>query len=214
MTSMSATDWDDRYRDTDLVWSATPNRWVAQETELLAPGRALDMACGEGRNSIFLAQQGWGVTGVDFSGEAIAKSRRLALAQQPPVTVDWRCSDATRFAEPSSYDLAMLVYLQLPAPQRRLAIRAAWQSLRSGGVLLVIAHHSDNLASGVGGPQDPAVLYTQDDVLTDLTDVGTHYTTQRAARVERAVEGQDRPALDTLVRVAKPDPIHPERTHP
>ena len=203
MTSMSATDWDDRYRGTDLVWSATPNRWVAQETALLTAGRALDLACGEGRNSIFLAQQGWYVTGVDFSQEAIAKAERLEQAQQTPITVDWRCADATQFAEPSNYDLTMLVYLQLPAPQRRLAIRAAWQSLRSGGVLLVIAHHSDNLASGVGGPQDPAVLYTQDDVLTGLTDVGAHYTTQRAARVDRPVEGQDRPALDTLVRVAK-----------
>ena len=203
MTSMSATDWDDRYRGTDLVWSATPNRWVAQETALLTPGRALDLACGEGRNSIFLAQQGWDVTGVDFSGEAIAKSRRLALAQQPPVTVDWRCADATRFAEPTSYDVAMLVYLQLPASQRRLAIRAAWESLRPGGVLLVIAHHSDNLASGVGGPQDPVVLYTQHEVLTDLTDAGARYTTERAERVDRPVEGQDQPALDTLVRVAK-----------
>ena len=203
MTSMSATDWDDRYRGTDLVWSATPNQWVAGETAPLTPGRALDLACGEGRNSIFLAHQGWDVTGVDFSHEAVAKAHRLAQAQQTPVTVDWRCADATRFDEPSSYDLAMLVYLQLPASQRRAAIRAAWQSLRRGGVLLVIDHHSDNLASGVGGPQDPALLYTQDDVLTDLTDVGAHYKTERVARVDRPVEGQDRPALDTLVRVAK-----------
>lgn len=203
MTAMTAKDWDDRYRSTELVWSTTPNRWVAEETATLTPGRALELACGEGRNSIFLAQQGWDVTGVDFSGEAIAKSRRLALAQQTPVTVDWRCADATEFAEPSSYDLAMLVYLQLPASQRRATIRAAWQSLRSGGVLLVIAHHSENPAAGVGGPQDPAVLYTQDDVLTDLTDVGAHFTTERAARVDRPVEGQERPALDTLVRVAK-----------
>ncbi len=70
-------------------------------------------------------------------------------------------------------------------------------------MLLVIAHHSDNLASGVGGPQDPVVLYTQHEVLTDLTDVGARYTTQGAERVDRPVEGRDRPALDTLVRVAK-----------
>ena len=203
MTSMSAKDWDDRYRGTDLVWSATPNRWVAEETATLRPGRALDLACGEGRNSIFLAQQGWDVIGVDFSGVAIAKSHRLALAQQPPISVDWRCADATQFDEPSSYELAMLVYLQLPAPQRRAAVRAAWQSLRPGGVLLVIAHHSDNLATGVGGPQDPAVLYSQDDVLADLTAAGAHYKTQRAERVERPIEGQDRAALDTLVRVTK-----------
>jgi SAM-dependent methyltransferase len=200
---MSARDWDDRYRGTDLVWSATPNRWVAEETATLTPGRALDLACGEGRNSIFLAQQGWDVTGVDFSGEAIAKSHRLALAQQPPITIDWRRADATQFDEPNSYDLAMLVYLQLSAPQRREAIRAGWQSLRPGGVLLVIAHHSDNLAAGVGGPQDPVVLYTQDDVLADLTAAGAQYTTQRAERVERPVEGQDRAALDVLVGVVK-----------
>ncbi len=203
MTSMLATDWDDRYRGTELVWSAMPNRWVVEETSALEPGRALDLACGEGRNSIFLAQQGWQVTGVDFSQEAIAKARRLALAQQPPVTVDWRCADATQFVEPSSYDLAMLVYLQLPATQRQEAVRAASDSLRSGGVLLVIAHHSDNLAAGVGGPQDPAAPYTQDDVLADLSTCGAKFVMQRAERVDRPIEGQDQPALDTLVCGAK-----------
>jgi SAM-dependent methyltransferase len=203
MTSMSEQDWDDRYRGTDLVWSAIPNRWVAEQTAALAPGRALDLGCGEGRNSIFLAQRGWDVTGVDFSGEAIAKARRLTLAQQAPLAIDWRRADATEFDEPTSYDLAMLVYLQLPVPQRREAIRAAWQALRPGGVLLVIAHHSDNLTTGAGGPQDPAVLYTQDDVLTDLSAIGAMYTTQRAERVERPIEGEDRAALDTLVSVVK-----------
>lgn len=203
MTSMSATDWDDRYRGTDLVWSAAPNRWVAEESSMLTPGRALDLACGEGRNSIYLAQQGWQVTGVDFSGEAIAKAKRRAVAQQPTVSVDWRCADATEFDEPAAYDLAMLVYLQLPEPARREAIRAAWRSLKPSGVLLVIAHHSDNLTAGVGGPQEAAVLYSQDDVLGDLDAGGWHYVTQRAERVQRPVDGQDRAALDTVVHVAK-----------
>jgi hypothetical protein len=70
-------------------------------------------------------------------------------------------------------------------------------------VLLVIAHHSDNLTTGVGGPQDPAVLYTQDDVLTDLSAAGAMYATQRAERVERPIKGEDRAALDTLVSVVK-----------
>jgi 2-polyprenyl-3-methyl-5-hydroxy-6-metoxy-1,4-benzoquinol methylase len=142
---------------------------VAEETAGLTPGRALDLACGEGRNSIYLVQQGWQVTGADFSREAITKAQRLALAQQPPITIEWRCVDATHFSEPSHYDLAMLIYLQLPATQRSAVVQAAWNSVRPGGQLLVIAHHSDNLTAGIGGPQDPAVLYTQGDVLTDLS---------------------------------------------
>jgi len=203
MTSMSAAEWDDRYRGTDLVWSATPNRWVAEETAGLTPGRALDLACGEGRNSIYLAQRGWQVTAVDFSRVAIAKTERLALAQQPPVTIEWRYVDATQFSEPSRFDLAMVVYLQLPAKQRRSAVQAAWNSVRPGGLLLIIAHHSDNLTAGVGGPQDPAVLYTQDDVLADLSAYEAQMVVQRAERVRRPVPGQETAALDTLVRVRK-----------
>jgi len=167
------------------------------------PGRALDLACGEGRNSIYLAQQGWQVTGADFSPVAIAKAERLALAQQPPVTIEWRCLDATTFSEPSQYDLAMLIYLQVPGPQRRAAVGAAWESLRPAGRLLVVAHHLENLSAGVGGPQDPAVLYTPDDVLADLSSYGTQVVVERAERVSRRIPGQDTAALDTLVRVRK-----------
>jgi SAM-dependent methyltransferase len=83
MTSMSAADWDSRYGGTDLVWGATPNMWVEQEIAGLTPGRALDLACGEGRNSIWLAARGWQVTGVDFSAAALAKAETLARAPSP-----------------------------------------------------------------------------------------------------------------------------------
>jgi hypothetical protein len=61
MTSMSAADWDSRYSGSDLIWGSEPNLWVEQETAGLPPGRALDLACGEGRNSIWLAGRGWQV---------------------------------------------------------------------------------------------------------------------------------------------------------
>ncbi len=87
---MSAQDWDARYRDRDLVWGARPNTWVEAEIAL-PPGRALDLACGEGRNSIWLAQRGWQVTGIDFSHEAIRKARTLAASElSQPEAVDLR----------------------------------------------------------------------------------------------------------------------------
>ena len=204
MTSMSAADWDARYRGAELVWSATPNMWVEQETAGLMPGRALDLACGEGRNSIWLARRGWQVTGVDFSAAALAKAQTLALGHdRPTVTVDWRCADATTFRSSIDFDLALLVYLQLSARPRLAAVRSAWNSLAPDGFLLVIAHHTDNLRHGIGGPQDPAVLYTAEDVVADLAAIDAAAAVERAERVLRPVDGAGRPALDTVVRARK-----------
>lgn len=75
-----------------------------------------------------------------------------------------------------------------------------------GGTLLVIAHHYDNLTDGVGGPQDPAVLYSERDVIADLGVIDCSAIVERAERVARPVLGTDRPALDTVVRARKLGP--------
>jgi SAM-dependent methyltransferase len=68
---MGPDEWDARYAGTDLVWGPGANRWVVEYTSDLPPGRAVDLACGEGRNALFLAERGWTVIGVDFSARAI-----------------------------------------------------------------------------------------------------------------------------------------------
>ena len=206
MTSMSAADWDSRYRGTDLVWGARPNVWVEQEIAGLTPGHALDLACGEGRNSIWLAAHGWQVTGVDFSAAALAKADTLARGHHPPVTVDWQRADVTTFRSSTPVDLALLAYVQLPAAGRLKAIMSAWNCLAPGGILLIVAHHTDNLTDGVGGPQDPAVLYSDRDVVADLGAIDCSARVERNERVARAVAGNDRPALDTVVRARKLGP--------
>ncbi len=202
---MSAADWDDRYRGEDLVWGIAANRWVEQELAGSTPGRVLDMACGEGRNSIWLAQHGWQVTGVDFSAEAITKARALAAEHTDPSMhpVEWICADATSFTTDIAFDVVILVYLQLPADQRRAAIAAAWAALATGGTLIVIAHHTDNLEFGVGGPRDLATLYTASDIATDLAAAGARVTVESSQQVLRPVNGADRPALDALFRGRK-----------
>lgn len=195
---MDAAMWDERYRAAELVWGAAPNRWVEQEVGDLPTGRAIDLACGEGRNALWLAARGWQVTAVDFSAVALEKGRTLESRQPAGATpVDWQCHDATEVQVEPVYDLALLCYLQLPAPLRGRAVRNAAAALAPGGVLLVIAHDSANLTEGTGGPQDPAVLYTAADVVDDL---GGALSVDRADAVLRPVDGAQRPAIDALLR--------------
>jgi DNA-binding FrmR family transcriptional regulator len=205
-------DWNRRYDDSALVWSAAPNQFVESELADLSPGRAIDVAAGEGRNSIWLAEHGWHVTAADFSRTGLDKGRAIAEHHGGDLRIDWLLADVVRDdLGRGSYDLAVVAYLQLPAEQRRAAVRRAFSALRDGGTLLVVAHDSTNLSEGTGGPQDPAVLYTAEDVLADLDE--ERYDVLRAERVSRDVppaedgtEQEPRTAYDALVRVVRTDP--------
>jgi SAM-dependent methyltransferase len=200
---MDAADWDARYAEAELVWSRGPNRLVETECADLPPGRAVDLACGEGRNAIWLASRGWEVTAVDFSRVALDKGRRLA----GDVEVEWVCADATQWRG-KGYDLAVVAYFQVPAADRRTAVRHLVDSLRPGGTLLWVGHDSTNLTEGTGGPQDPAVLMTAEDLLADLE--GMAVDVERAGRVARVVGAPDghgaateRTAWDCVVRLRR-----------
>jgi SAM-dependent methyltransferase len=195
-------DWDRRYAAAELLWSAEPNRFLAAEVAGLAPGRALDLACGEGRNALWLAERGWRVTAVDFSPVALGRARELAGRRA--VEVGWVEADVRTWVPPiGAFDLVALLYLQLPPGERRGVLAAAASALAPGGTLLLVAHDLANLAEGHGGPQDPAVLTTHGEVTAELAGL----LIERAERVERPVslpDGGEARALDTLVRASRP----------
>jgi SAM-dependent methyltransferase len=192
-------DWNRRYGETDLVWTAEPSRFLVAEAEALAPGRALDLACGEGRNALWLARRGWDVVGVDFSEVALEKAR--ARAARDGVALELVCADLLDYRPPRlAFDLVLVFYLHLPAPERRLVLACAAEAVAPGGTLLLVGHDADNLARGAGGPSDPAVLYTPDEIAAELPGL----TIEKAERVLREVEGERRPAIDALVRATRP----------
>lgn len=196
---MDAAAWDQRYASSDLVWSAEPNRFVAAELADLPAARALDLATGEGRNAIWLAGRGWRVTAVDFSAVAVDKGRQLA--RRAGVEVDWTVADlADHRPAAGGFELVLAAYLHLPAALLSTVLRRAADALAPGGVLLVVGHDVDNIAHGVGGPQDPALLYTPESVRADLGGLRV----DRAERVRRPVAGAPREAIDTLVRAHRP----------
>jgi len=195
--------WNRRYAGSELIWTAQPNRFLVAETAGLPPGRALDVACGEGRNGVWLAEQGWRATGIDFSDVALAKARQLAEARG--VEAEWVQGDVVAHRpQERAYDLVIVFYLQLPEAGRRQALRAAAGAVAAGGTLLVVAHDSSNAERGHGGPQDPAVLYSAADVAADLDGAGLEV--ERAEVVERPLQTPDgeRTALDALFRACRP----------
>jgi SAM-dependent methyltransferase len=201
---MESAYWDQRYASQDLVWTADANRFLMDETAGLAPGCALDLASGEGRNAMWLAQQGWNVRAVDFSGVATEKGRQIASARHIDERIEFETADLRRY-EPGlqCFDLVVMVYLHIPQLELQPIIARAAQAVAPGGTLLLIGHDSENLVRGFGGPQTAEMLYTADQVVAAL---GGTLVIDKAQRVERAIATQDgqRIALDCLVRAHKP----------
>ncbi len=209
---MDSRAWDLRYADSEFVWTVRPNRFLVEEAVGLAPGRALDVACGEGRNAVWLAQRGWQVTGVDFSQAGLEKAR--ALATERHVHPEWIHADLLAYRpEQRAFDLVLIFYLQLPAEPRCHVVRAAADAVAPGGTLLVVAHDRENLDHGHGGPQDPVVLYSAEDLVSDLDRQRVAHRPCRA----RAPAGADpgRRAGRARRAAAREPPLNApgERTH-
>ncbi len=204
---MDAADWDAKYAGTELMWSLTPNQWVEEVVADLTPGRALDLAAGEGRNALWLAERGWQATAVDFSRVALERGAELAAQRLGPEASRFTIEEAdllTHRPEARAYDLVMVVYLQVNPQFRAIAMRAAADAVAPGGMLLVTAHDSDNLVDGFGGPPNAAVLYAAHDVVADIEGSGLDVV--RAERVTRivATDAGERRALDCLVVATRP----------
>ena len=204
---MDAKDWDERYSATDLVWSAEPNRFVAELISPLTPGSAIDIAAGEGRNAIWLAQQGWTVTATDYSSVAVermgARAAEVLGAQAARLTP--LVADATVAAPggPAAYDLALFSYLQLPPAEWKVALRNGVEAVRPGGHVLVIGHSARNLTEGWGGPSAREVLYDPDEVVDAVE--GLPVAVEHADIRVRPVDTEDGPrvALDTVVMLRR-----------
>lgn len=195
---MQREDWDRKYAETEQLWSLEPNRVLADEAAALEPGRALDLACGEGRHAIYLARLGWRVTAVDFSEIAVAKAHKRAA--NAGVEVDFRSVDLLDFEpEYRAFDLVLVFFLQLPSDERRVVLGRVAGALASGGMFILVGHDLLNMSEGVGGPSDPDVLYTPEDIVAEVPGLEI----EKAERVLRDVADADRPAIDVLVRARR-----------
>jgi SAM-dependent methyltransferase len=195
---MKGVDWDKRYATSPLLWGVAPNRFVEARCLDLEPGRALDLACGEGRNALWLAARGWRVTGIDFSTIAIDRAR--AAARHGELSLALVCDDVltTEVAE-GAFELVLLAYVQLSPDERHRLVARAATALAEGGTFLLVGHDLSNHAHGHGGPKDPSLLWTADEVVGGLDG----FTIEEADTVLRPVADAPRAAIDTIVMARK-----------
>jgi SAM-dependent methyltransferase len=191
-------DWDVEYGRADRPPARHPGRLLVEAAEDLPPGRALDLACGEGRNAAWLAGRGWRVTAVDFSAEALRHAAALGA------DVEWQHADVREVAiDDGAYDLVLLSYLHLPPDEMRAMLGRAAAGVNGGGRLVVIGHHVDNHEHGCGGPSNPAVLHDP----AWIGGVLNGFEVQRADRVEHPStpeHGGTGTAIDSLVVAVRP----------
>src|SRR4051794_28043345 len=190
-----AADWDERYAQREQ-WTTGPNPLVESLVGELPPGDAVDLAAGEGRHALWLAARGWRVTAVDFSAVGLGRGR----AQPGGGLMTGGTAHVLTWTAPaSSLDLVLVAYLHLPEPRTTELLRRAVGWLRPGGRLLVLGHDVDNIAAGVGGPQEPAILHSVERLapVAELLDV------DRLEQVRRETDAGV--ALDTVLWGARRD---------
>jgi SAM-dependent methyltransferase len=187
-------EWDRAYAGAALDLPVHPHPVLAAELGGLPPGRGLELGCGEGRPSIWLAGLGWAMTAVDFSAVAVERGRRIAAVHG--VEVDWRVADVDAHRPARGLDLALAVYLHPARDVLRAAVGRAAAALAPGGTLLVLGWHRDNAALGLG-PRPPEVLY-------DLDELAAAAPGLRVERAERVPQEGSGTAVDAVLRAVRP----------
>ncbi|TPE58497.1 class I SAM-dependent methyltransferase [Sandaracinobacter neustonicus] len=166
---MAATDpgaqafWDARFGNSEcLVFGEAPNLFLSQQAHLLPPGSdVLAVADGEGRNGVWLAEQGHRVTATDISPVGQAKAR--ALAAKRGVTLDFVIADLDEWDWPEAdYDAVVAIFIQFFGPDARARMfQGMKRAVRPGGLILLQGYRNEQLSYGTGGPGAVENLYTE-----------------------------------------------------
>lgn len=189
--------WDGRYSVGHYFYGTEPNAFLASQAGRFAPGmKVLSIADGEGRNGVWLAQQGCEVTAVDFSTAALNKSHRLAA--EAGVSVQTVHADLFQWDwGESCWDAVVAIFVQFVAPQERPAFHALMQrALKPGGLLVLQGYRPKQVEYGTGGPSNPANLYTAEDLRQSFADMEILHLAEHDSEI---CEGEGHCGLSALV---------------
>jgi SAM-dependent methyltransferase len=202
--------WDQRYSGSTRVWSGRPNPALTEQVAALTPGTALEVGCGEGADAIWLAIQGWQVTGVDFSAQALHRAAahtpahlaaRLTWSQSDVLTWD---AERDGHSSVAGYDLVAAAFLHFPRPLRRRVFKALAAQVAPGGSLMIVGHHPSDMNTSIPCPPEPDLYYTAEDLAADLPQhAWIIHTRQARPRKDAAPTGEAVTIHDTVLRAQR-----------
>jgi len=177
--------WDARYLSAATIWSGNPNPHLVAQVAGLKPGTALDVGSGEGADAIWLAEQGWQVTGIDVSTVALDRAAERAAKAGAEVAgrITWQQTDILS-CDPAArqFDLVSAQFMHLPRAQREVVHRRLAAAVRPGGSLLIVGHHPSDLKTCIPRPNLPDLFFTADQVAAGLDPDEWHVIVAAAHR--------------------------------
>ena len=198
--------WDGHYADSQYIFGTEPNVFLASQRDLLKAGqRALAVADGEGRNGVWLAQQGLDVVSVDFSAPAVDKAARLAAERG--VSVERHVSDVLEWNWPvNTFDVVAAIFIQFASPQQRAVLfQRIKDALKPGGYLILQGYTPKQLEYKTGGPSCAENMYTEALLRESFSDMEILHLREHEAFIAEGTKHYGQSALIDLVARKKSD---------
>jgi SAM-dependent methyltransferase len=196
----AAATWNRRFEGDEFLFGVEPNTWLREHASAWPPGgRILCVADGEGRNSVWLARQGFSVDAFDISDVGVAKARRLAA--ELGVAVNYSVADCDTYAWPqASVDGVAAIFIQFADPAQRERLFAHMtNSLKPGGILVLQGYTPKQLEYRTGGPPFVSHLYTPELLCAALAELDILELREYEADVAEGTGHCGRSALIGLV---------------
>lgn len=159
--------WDERYKSEEFIYGVEPNNFLKEYLQKISPGKILLPGDGEGRNSVYAAQQRWEVTAFDYSFSG--KEKALNLAKKNNVNIKYLVTDVDTFIPEEKYDLISIIFFHLPKESRISFHRKLHDYLNENGVLLLECFSKSQIENNSGGPKNIDLLYNVNDLKNDFS---------------------------------------------
>jgi len=179
--------WDSKYSSDEYIYTKEVNRFVKESLSDLQPAKMIDLAGGEGRNTVYFAERGWQAENIDLSSVGLEKCERLAAEKKVSDLVFTTNASASDFeSKLAPVDLGVVAYLQIPQTELAVAIERLVASIKPGGVFFGVWHALENLKDSFGGPQNPEVLPSESSMKTLLSSLPLEiaFVTNRDGQVQ------------------------------